>query len=284
MGRNSAVSRVMRSRVVGVILVSFAKPLGSPKSRDKTGRPAVGSRAAAPEKHSYMEHKRTTTIRAVVTTSILVLFMGNSGCKPSQPTTSRGSADNMSAAPSAPGACVPSSVSASKPVAEHLPMATAQGACSQAALNGLFGACFQPGGDCTAWESANRTCAQCVFTPDSPTAQGPFITRRGAVPKANQRGCMDSLAAGCGTAYESVTACTHAACDTNPVCKNATNAERAACRQVAMQTSCAPLTQQYSEKCGVGGLVEKRACFPRSGDEAAMRDYITGLARRACGS
>ena len=41
---------------------------------------------------------------------------------------------------------------------------------------------------------------------------------------------------------------------------------------------------QFSEKCGEGGLANKRVCFPPSSDEASMRDYITGLARRACGS
>ena len=230
-----------------------------------------------------VRHKRITTMRAVVTTSVLVLALCNGGCKPSHlPTIANG--DNRSAAPSAPSACIPSSIGASVPVVEYPPMATAQGACSQAALDGLFGACFQPGGSCTAWETANRTCSQCVFTPDSPTAQGPFIRRKNAVPKANQRGCLDSLAPKCGTAYESVTACTHTACDTTPGCKSATNEERAACRQAAMQTSCFPLMQQYSEKCGVGGLPAKRACFPPSNDESAMRDYITWLARRACGS
>jgi hypothetical protein len=95
---------------------------------------------------------------------------------------------------------------------------------------------------------------------------------------------LDSLAPGCGTAYESVTACTHAACDSNAECKSATSAQRAACRQAAMQSSCKPLMLQFSEKCGEGGLANKRVCFPLSSDEAAMRDYITGLARRACGS
>lgn len=231
----------------------------------------------------HVPHKRIATMRAIATTSVLVLALCNGGCKPSHPPTS-GNADNLSATPSALGACIPSNVGASGPVVEYTPMATAQGACSQAALDELFDACFRPGGKCTAWESVNRTCAQCVFTPDSPTAQGPFITRENAAPKANQRGCLDSLAPSCGTAYESVTACTHAACDTSTGCKSATNEERAACRQAAMQTSCAPLMQQYSEKCGVGGLPAKRACFPRSSDESAMRDYITSLAKRACGS
>lgn len=227
-------------------------------------------------------HKRIATMRAVATTSVLVFALGNGGCKPSHPPTT-GNADNRSAAPSAPSGCIPTNVGASGPVVEYPPMATAQGACSQAALDGLFRACFQRGGNCTAWETANRTCSQCVFTPDSPTARGPFITRKNAVPKVNQRGCLDSLAPGCGTAYEAVTTCTHATCDTSPGCKNATDEERAACRQAAMQTSCAPLMQQYSEKCGVGGLPAKRACFPPSSDESAMRDYITWLARRACG-
>ena len=230
-----------------------------------------------------LQHKRIATMRVVATTTILVLVLCNGGCKPSHPPTSA-NADNLSAARSAPVACVPTSVGASGPVVEYPPMATAQGACSQTALDELFDACFQSGGNCAAWETANRTCAQCVFTPDGPTAQGPFITRKNAVPKANQRGCLDSLAPSCGTAYESVSACTHAACDTSPGCKSATNEERAACRQAAMQTSCAPLMQQYSEKCSVGGLPAKRACFPPSGDESAMRDYVTSLARRACGS
>ena len=230
-----------------------------------------------------MQHKPIATMRAVATTSVLVLSLYNGGCKPSHPPAS-GNADNLSAAPSAPGACIPSSVGASGPVVEYPPMATAQGACSQRALDGLFGACFESGGNCTAWETANRTCAQCVFTPDSPAARGPFITQKNAAPKANQRGCLDSLAPSCGTAYESVSACTQAACDTNPGCKSATNEERAACRQAAMRTSCAPLMQQFSEKCGVGGLAAKRACFPPSSNESAMRDYITWLARRACGS
>jgi hypothetical protein len=192
-----------------------------------------------------LPHKRIATMRTVATTSVQVLALCNGGCKPSHPPT-RGNPDNLSAAPSALGACIPSSVGASGPVVEYTPMATAQGACSQASLDGLFGACFQPGGNCTAWETADRTCAQCVFTPDSPTAQGPFITRKNAVPKANQRGCLDSLAPSCGTAYESMTARTRAACDTSPGCKGATNEERAACRHAAMQTSCAPLMQQYS--------------------------------------
>ena len=230
-----------------------------------------------------LPHKRIAMLRVVATTSVLVLVLCNVGCKRSHHPNS-GNADNLSAASSAPSACVPSGVGASGPVVVYPPMATAQGACSQTALDGLFGACFQSGGNCPAWETANRTCAQCVFTPDSPTAQGPFITRKNGAPKANQRGCLDSLAPGCGTAYEAVTACTHASCDTSPGCKSATNEARGACRQAAMQTSCAPLMQQYSEKCGVGGLPAKRACFPRSSDESAMRDYVTSLARRACGS
>ena len=227
--------------------------------------------------------KRIVMMRAITTTSALVLALCNGGCKPSHSPTS-GNADNLSAAPPAPGACIPSSVGVSGPVVEYPPMVTAQGACSQTALDALFGACFQPGGNCTAWETANRTYAQCVFTPDSLTVQGPFLTRKNAVPKANQRGCLDSLAPTCGTAYESVTACTQAACETSPGCKSATNEERAGCRRVAMQTSCAPLMQQYSEKCGVAGLPAKRACFPPSSNESAMRDYITWLAKRACGS
>lgn len=230
-----------------------------------------------------VQHNRVATTRVVATTSLLMLALCSGGCKPSHAPTS-GNADDLSAASPAPGACTPSSVRSSGPVVEYPPMATARGACSEAALDGLFGACFQSGGNCAAWETANRTCAQCVFTPDRPTAQGPFITRKNAAPKANQRGCLDSLASGCGAAYESVDACTHAACDTSPGCKSATNEERAACRHAAMQTSCAPLMQQYSEKCSVGGLPAKRACFPRSSDEPAMRDYITSLARRACGS
>ena len=114
--------------------------------------------------------------------------------------------------------------------------------------------------------------------------QGPFVTRKNALPKANVRGCLDSLAPSCGTAYEAVTACTHAACDSNFECKNATNAQRATCRQAAMQSSCKPLMLQFAEKCGEGGLANKRVCFPPSSEEAVLRDYIIGLARRACGS
>ena len=227
-------------------------------------------------------HKHLATTRAVTAASALVLVLFNGGCKSSPPNSSN--ADNLSTASSTSSACVPSAVGASGPVVEYPPMATAQAVCSQTSLDGLFDACFQPGGNCAAWKTANRTCAQCVFTPDGPTAKGPFLTRKNAPPKANQRGCLDSLAPGCGAAYESVSACTHAACDTSPGCRSATNEERAACRQAAMQTSCSPLMQQYSEKCGVGGLPAKRACFPRSSDESAMRDYITWLARRACGS
>ena len=227
-----------------------------------------------------METKEAATR---IGTLVLALLLCSGGCKRSQPPTSSGNADNLSAT-SEPGACTPRSIGAAKPLAQFPPMRTAQGACSEKALEGLFDACFRSGGNCTAWETANRACAQCAFTPESDTAQGPFLTRKNAVPKVNQRGCLDSLAPGCGTAYESVTACTHAACDSSPECKSATNAEQAACRQTAMQTSCAPQMQQYSEKCGVGGLSVKRACFPRSSDESAMRDYINGLARRACGS
>jgi hypothetical protein len=207
--------------------------------------------------------------------------MGTAGCKPSGPATGNHNGDNASATPAA---CIPSDVGASKPLGEYSPMPTAQAACSQTALDGLYGGCFQQGGNCTAWTTANSACAQCVFTPDSATVHGPFITRQNAIPKANQRGCLDSLAPGCGTAYESVTACTHAACDSNAGCKSATSAQRATCRQAAMQSSCKPLMLEYSEKCGVGGLADKRLCFPPSSDESAMRGYITGLARRACGS
>lgn len=232
--------------------------------------------------HGTRTHRAAMLV--VVTTSLLALVMGGAGCKPSQPTTSRGDSDNVPTVSSAAAACVPGNVGASKPVAEYSPMPTAQGACSQTALDGLFGACFQRGGNCTAWRTTNSACAQCVFTPDSATVQGPFITRKNAAPKAKQRGCLDSLAPGCGTVYALVTACTSAACDSNHECKSATSAQRAACRQAAMQSSCAPQMLQFSEKCGAGGLANKRVCFPSSGDEAAMRDYVTGLAKRACGS
>ena len=113
--------------------------------------------------------------------------------------------------------------------------------------------------------------------------QGPFTTRENARPRANQRGCLDSLAPGCGSAYEEATACTHVACDRNPDCKTATRAELAGCRQVAMQGTCKPAMQQYSAKCGVGGLADKRVCFPPDGGEATLRSYISMLALRACG-
>ncbi len=215
-------------------------------------------------------------------TLVLALLLCNGGCKQSHPPTSGSNAGNLSAT-AAPGACTPLSSGAPKP-AEYPPMTTAQGACSEKELDGLFDACFRSGGNCAAWETTNRSCARCAFTPENDNAKGPFLTRKNAVPKVNQRGCLNSLASGCGTAYESVTECTHAACNTSPECKSATSAEQTACRQAAMQTSCAPLMQQFSEKCGVGGLTDKRACFPKSEDEATMRDFITGLARRACGS
>jgi hypothetical protein len=221
----------------------------------------------------YREGQRSHAMLVVIA-STLVLAMGNAGCKRSEPTTSRGNADNVS----------PESPTPPSFLVGDAPMPTAQGVCSQTALDELFSACFQSDSNCTAWKTANTACAQCVFTPDSASVQGPFITRKNAVPKANQRGCLDSLALGCGTAYESVTACTHATCDSNPELRSATGAERAACRQAAMQGSWAPLMRQFSEKCGAGGLADKRMCFSPSGDEAAIRGYITALARRACGS
>src|SRR5450755_759784 len=127
---------------------------------------------------------------------VLALVMGAAGCKPSGSATSNHNGENASATPAA---CIPSDVGASKPLAEYSPMPTAQGACSPTALDELYGGCFQPGGNCTAWKTANSACAQCVFTPDSATVQGPFITRKNAIPKANQRGCLDSFAPGCGT-------------------------------------------------------------------------------------
>ena len=230
-----------------------------------------------------INRERDAAILAIVTISMLAVVVGGAGRKTSQSATSSHSADNGSTLSSTPAACVPSNVGALKPLAEYPPMPTAQGACSQAALDALFGACFESSGNCTAWKTANSACAQCIFTPDSATMQGPFITRKNALPKANVRGCLDSLAPGCGTAYESVTACTHAACDSNFECNSATSAQRAACRRAAMQSSCKPLMRQFAEKCGEGGLPDKRVCFSPSSDKAALRDYITGLARRACG-
>ncbi len=231
-----------------------------------------------------MNCERNAAMLVVVTISMLAVVVGGSGRKTSQPATSSHSADNGSTASSTPAACVPSDVGASKPLAEYSPMPTAQGACSQAALDRLFGACFESSGNCAAWKTANSACAQCVFTPDSATVHGPFITRKNALPKANVRGCLDSLAPGCGTAYELVTACTHAACDSNAECKSATSVQQATCRRAAMQSSCKHLMLQLAEKCGEGGLADKRVCFSPSGDEVALRDYITGLARRGCGS
>jgi CheY-like chemotaxis protein len=123
----------------------------------------------------------------------------------------------------------------------------------------------------------STACAQCVFTPDSAAVRGSFITRANAIPKANQRGCLDSLAQGCGAAYESVTTCTNATCDSNPERKSDLSAERAACHQAAMQNSCAPLMRQFSEKCGAGGLVDKRVCFPPSNDEGRYEITLPGL-------
>jgi hypothetical protein len=179
----------------------------------------------------YANRERNAAILVVVTISMLAVVMGGASCARSQPAMSSHNADNGSTASSTPTVCIPSDVEVSKPLVEYSPMPTAQGACSQTALDGLFDACFEPSGNCTAWKTANSACAQCVFTPDSATVQGPFITRNNAIPKANQRGCLDSLAPGCGTAYESVTACTHAACDSNAECKSATSAQRATCHQ-----------------------------------------------------
>lgn len=222
---------------------------------------------------------------AVVVTDLLLLI-GGAACRRSQPTTSSGGANNPSGQTSESAtACLPGNAQSPLLLAVSDPIATARGVCSQDALDGLFGACFQSGGDCERWKTANGACARCVFTPEGATERGPFITRRNAVPKANQRGCLDSLASGCGGAYEALTTCTHTACgDDNTTCKNATPSQRAECRQAAMQTSCANLTQLFAEKCGPGGLTDKRMCFPPSSDEAAIREYITRLARRACGS
>lgn len=225
------------------------------------------------------------TVFPVVAANLL-LFVACAACRRPQATTSSGRGSNPSVQTSAATtACVPGKVQPSMPAAVSAPIATAQGACSQSALDDLFGACFQRGGDCETWKAANRACSQCVFTPEGARQQGPFIARKNAPPKANQRGCLDRLAPGCGEAFEALDACTHAACgDDNPGCKGATPSQRAACRQAAMRTSCANLAQSFTDKCGVGGLVDKRLCFPPSSDETAMREFITRLARRACGS
>lgn len=223
-------------------------------------------------------------LAAVAIGSILALAMLGAVAQQSQTVAiGGGSQDDQPATLSTATACFPGDVGAAKPAAEYPPMAIAQRVCSQAVLDTLYDACFQAKGNCTAWKTANAGCAQCVFTPDSANVQGPFITRPNERPKANQRGCLDSFAPGCGGAYEAADACTHTACDRNPECRRASNTQRAACRQAAMQTSCAPLMQRFSEKCGVGGLADKRACFPASSDEAAQRHFIAALAKRACG-
>ena len=181
------------------------------------------------------------------------------------------------------GVCAPRNVVATK-VVEQPAMRTGQGACSQAAIDSLYDACFQSGGDCTKWKASNSACSRCVFTPAGSKTAGPFITRENDRPKANQRGCLDSLAPGCGSAYEAATACTHAACDGNPDCASATTSDLAACRQVAMRGTCRPLMQTLSARCGEGGMATKRVCFPQNDSDAALRSYIRTLALRACGS
>lgn len=216
--------------------------------------------------------------RAVAVFTLCAAMAG--GCKPS---TIDAPDAGAAPAPIAHPICMPGSVAPPTPTAERPPMPTGQGACSQAAARALFDACLRPGGDCAAWRQANAVCARCAFTPEGASVEGPFITRDSAPPKANQRGCLDSLAPGCGAAYESVTACTHAACDGNAGCGDAGVAALAACRQTAMRETCRPLMDVFVQKCGAGGLTDKRLCFPPEGGEVAVRDFMVALALRACG-
>ena len=156
--------------------------------------------------------------------------------------------------------------------------------CSPEAVDKLLDACFEPDGDCSTWKTTYGDCAKCVFSPESAAVRGPFITRDNARPKVNQQGCLDSLAAGCGEAYEDATKCTHEACDQNPNCETAARSELASCRQAAMAGVCRPLLQRYADKCGQGaGINNNRICFPPSGDDAALRKYISWITLRACG-
>lgn len=214
---------------------------------------------------------------------VAVLIASGLGCRASKATSDDGRSDaaaSVAPASSTRTGCGPILVEPKPPVA-HPPMAMGLGACTREAVGRLFGACFQPGGDCTAWKAANQACARCVFTPEG--AEGPFLTRDGHRPRMNQRGCLDSLAPGCGAAYEATTSCTHAACEENPDCADAGASTLAACHQAAMRDSCRALMQSFSNRCGPGGLSDKRACFPPENSDDALRSFVTGLAMRACG-
>ena len=224
-------------------------------------------------------HKQRAVCLALLLAAVLV-----GGCRTSKHTLGATFGTSDADAPEASGdlVCAPSDVEP-KPVVQSPPMPTGQAACSQTAIDALFDACFLAGGDCAAWKAANGRCDECVFTPEAAVVQGPFIMREHAKPKVNQRGCLDSLSPGCGSAYEAAHGCTRTACDGNSDCKGATPAELAACRQKAMRQSCRPLLDEFTARCGEGGLTNKRMCFPPNGGEPAMRSFISMLASRACG-
>ena len=223
----------------------------------------------------------------VIWPAVVVAIAAGTGCKASRDDTDASprafdAAAASAAQPFPHATCTPASVEP-KPATPGPPMASGQGACSREAVGRLFGACFQAGGDCVAWKAGNGACARCVFTPEGAPQEGPFLTRDGQRPRVNQRGCLDGLAPGCGSAYEAVTACTHAACDGNLDCAGASAADLSACRQAAMRAPCAPLMQSFSSRCGAGGLTDKRACFPPENSEDALRSFVTALALRTCG-
>jgi hypothetical protein len=181
--------------------------------------------------------------------------------------------------------CAPASVSAYAPSWKP-PQSFKSGACTNLQISSYFDACLgtaaTPGG-CSAYESANASCASCLATDDTAAKLGPIIWHSNrSYYTTNIAGCIadeqgDAGTSSCAAAYQANVGCNEAAC---AAC---ITSGYSYCEGQAGGGECKTYVQAKTAACGAVNAsgTPTAVCFPPSTD--STEDAYLQLAPIFCG-
>jgi hypothetical protein len=187
--------------------------------------------------------------------------------------------------------CPPAPVTSFAPTWKP-PIAAKSGACNTTQISDFFDACLGPSAassGCSAFVTANTSCAACLQSNDTDPKYGPVIWHSsGLYYTTNIAGCIadeqaDAGTTGCGAAYQAVVQCKETACSACLSAQNPDFSVYSACEGNA-ESECSKFTTTLTSTCGTA-LTDPNnavaACIPPSGDTA--EDAYLRLAPIFCG-
>jgi hypothetical protein len=174
-----------------------------------------------------------------------------------------------------------------------------QAACTSAQIQSFYTACVDANATsatCQNWQTSSPACGACILTAGTDASWGPILLIGNGDTPFNVAGCFGLTlnegvsTTGCGAARWAFDRCLRSSCPvsscfadpSNPTVQEEQDYE--ACRELAAQTTCAPVVAQVDTKCAAlsseAGAAALRVNCPLDG---TLEQFSVGIATAFCG-